>query len=231
MAHLNFMWKHSKLATLSNPPVVSDGGHGRDIICPIVYYGQLFDPEVERDLVQLSEYVRNELIGYQRCLLLILDGEFAGETLAVEQLPDQKWILHSPNGEIVVIPQGEPTNGEDTTFFIDGSSGFTATVTSSWLDGVGCMTVNLSEISSEPTDCGSNPTYESRVRVFFVIRASMNNGPQLADQYCGYLARLFRGVRFKANASASAGTLEKDMADSQVSVIYHSAAREALEER
>lgn len=229
LTYLSGWWKHSKLATLPAAPTVSDQGHGRDVVCPIVYYGQPFNPELITDLYQLSAYTFQELRGYDRFQVTVLDGDWMNETLPLN-FTDQEWVLQSPDGAVAVFPQTEPAEGETVLFVIDEEVSFSASVAVSWLHGVGYLSINLHELECSKLEAGSNAPYEARVRVTIMIAAPHSLAPSLADQYAGAIARLFRKVRFKADPAAAAGVPEREMADSNVHRIYQS-DRDPIEER
>lgn len=244
--YLTSRWTRSFLATVPGAPPVPDPGYGKDEICPVLYFGQPFDPSKPKDVAALSAYAVNELRGYGYYTLDIQDGTWSGQGLplslvttavtVVNPVPDPEntqWILETGAGSYVVFPQSKVEAGATVTFDVQAGAepSFTASVAASQLHGVGFLTLNLAETQVEGLDVGTRGSQVAKLLVRVMIAASPPTAPKTAEIYAAAVAALFRGVMWVSDPSAPEGDLLRDMADSGVSLIRHYRRRDPIQER
>lgn len=244
--YLTSRWTRSFMATVPGAPPVPDPGHGKDEICPVLYFGQPFDPSKPKDVAALSTYAVNELKGYGYYTLDIQSGTWAGQQLPLSLVSttvivvnpvaapeNTQWILETGGGSYVVFPQSKVEAGATVTFDVQNEAepSFTATVAASQLHGVGFLTLNLAELQVEGLDVGTRGSQMARVMVRVMIAASPPAAPQTAEIYAAAVAALYRGVMWVSDPSAPEGDLLRDMADSGVSSIRQYRRRDPIQER
>ena len=231
MNYLTSRWTRTKIAAFGQGVTVDDPGHGKDEVCPVVYWEQPFDPNSSEDLLEISVYAAEHISGYALLQLEILDGTWIGQTLRLT-LVEEQWILAVVGGDVVVIPAADPIAGDTVSFKVDATGGetFTADVTNTWLHGVGYLVVNLEEMSAGATDVGSSRGVEALVQVSVLIASPPETSPLTPDQYSAAVAMMFRGFVWERDGTAAPGTPEREMFDAGVHNIYQD-TREAMQER
>ena len=224
-------WTRSFMATVDGAPEVADPGFGRDEICPILFFGQPFDPSKEKDVAALSAYAVRELKGHGLYILDIQDGTWIGQQLPLNLVGTQ-WLLETLGGPVEVTPQAAVEDGVTVTFDVvgGGEPTFTADVAASFLHGVGFVTLNIAELQAEALDKGRRGSSNAKIalRVMFAVPPSSR---KTADVYAAAAAALYRGVMFVSDGSKPEGDLLRDMDDSGILVIRQMTGKDPIQER
>jgi hypothetical protein len=229
MSYLVSRWKRSELIAFPGAPAVSDPGHDKDEICPILYYGQPFDPSNEADVAALSDYSVRELRGWGYYTLAVSSGTWSGEQLPLN-LVDVQWVLESPTGSVNVSPRSPVAPGQTVTFDVEGGGSFTAAVQASYLHGVGFLVVNLAELQSVGLDAGSRGGQLTRVGIRLMYAVAPPSAPAVADAYAAAANAMLRGVMWVSEPQAVSG-LTRDMADSGITIIRQLQRQDPPQER
>ena len=232
MTHLQTgRWTRSHVASIAGAAPVPDPGYGRDEICPVLFYGQPFDPSKPADVAALSTYAVRELRGYGYYLAAITGGTWDGQELPLN-LVDRQWELETGSGPVAVVPQASVQDGATAVpFTAEGHADFTANITASYLHGVGFVVVNLAEMQAEGVDVGSKGSQMSKVMVRFMIAAAPPSAPVTPEVYAATLGSLFRGIMWVSDPNAAEGELLRDMADSGVLIVRNYRRRDPIQER
>lgn len=217
--YLKSNWTRSALATYPSAPVIPDV-HGKDEICPLVYFGMAFDPTKADDLSAMSSYAVRELKGFTVMQLDVLSGTWTGQTLPL-RIAGGQWLLAAPGGDVVVYPLTEPLDDQTIDWQMEDETTFSATNRYTWLSGVGFLVVNLTEQEMVWRAVGSRAPRERALRLLVMIAAPLGNGPAVAEQYSGALATIWHGVVFSADEAAPVGSVERAMADSGLLRLYN----------
>lgn len=216
VTYLTTRWTRSYLATLTDPPVIPDPGFGEDQICPMIFYGDTFDPSNPEALEDLTDYTVRELRGYDQDLATLTSGPWSGETVPINFI-DQQWILSTSSGPVIVTPDIPIVDGITVTLVAAGYPDSTATIAAGYLRGVGFIALELREGESEFLGQVANPI-RLRVTLQPLIAIPPSEAPLLAERYLGGILRLCRGVAWKCEPGLT-DDLRRDMSDSRVNVI------------
>lgn len=64
VGHLRTNWKRSRLSTFTLDITVDDPGHGLDDISPVIYLGQIMDPDSDESVSAISPFSARDLRGF-----------------------------------------------------------------------------------------------------------------------------------------------------------------------